>query len=193
MAAPREEPPRSTPGDSVLTGSFDLRSTVIGYVLVVQEFTTLCGQAVAGLVRPQWYVRETMYQIGRVGVGSVFIVVLTGMFTGMVLALQGAVQLQPYGATMYVSRLVSTSVVLELGPVLAALMIAGRVGSGIASEIASLQVTEQIDALRAEGTDPIKKLVTPRLVASLIMVPVLTVITTGMPLLVAFRIATFYL
>jgi len=60
MAAPREEPPRSTPGDSVLTGSFDLRSTVIGYVLVVQEFTTLCGQAVAGLVRPPWYVRETM-------------------------------------------------------------------------------------------------------------------------------------
>src|SRR5437667_9075834 len=151
MAAPRERPPRSTPGDSVVTGSFALRSTLIGYVLVVQEFTTLCGQEVAGLVRPPWYVRETLYQIDRIGVGSVFIVVLTGMFTGMVLALQGAVQLQPYGATMYVSRLISTSVVLELGPVLAALMIAGRVGSGIASEIASMKVTEQIDALRAEA------------------------------------------
>src|SRR3989442_1050721 len=193
MAAPREEPPRSTPGDSVLTGSFDLRSTVIGYVLVVQEFTTLCGQAVAGLVRPPWYVRETIYQIDRIGVGSVFIVVLTGMFTGMVLALQGAVQLEPYGATIYVSRLISTSVVRELGPVLAALMIAGRVGSGIASEIGSMKVTEQIDALRAEGTDPIKKLVTPRLVASLIMVPVLTVITNGIALLGGFLIANFYL
>src|SRR6059036_1550489 len=191
MAAPREQPPHSTPGDSVVTGSFALRSTLIGYVLVVQEFTTLCGQAVAGLVRPPWYVRETIYQIDRIGVGSVFIVVLTGMFTGMVLALQGAVQLEPYGATIYVSRLISTSVVRELGPVLAALMIAGRVGSGIASELASMQVTEQIDALRAEGTDPIKKLVSPRLVASLIMVPVLTVITNGIALLGGFVIAHF--
>ena len=77
----------------------------------------------------------------RIGVGSLFIVVLTGMFTGMVLALQGAVQLEPYGATIYVSRLISTSVVRELGPVLAALMIAGRVGTGIASELASRTVT----------------------------------------------------
>src|SRR5213596_3939973 len=193
MAAPREQPPRSTAGDSVLTGSFDLRSTLIGDVLVVQEFTTLCGQAVAGLVRPPWYVRETLYHMDRIGVGSLFIVVLTGIFTGMVLALQGAIQLEPYGAVQYISRLISTSVVRELGPVLAALMIAGRVGSGIASELASMQVTEQIDALRAEGTDPIKKLVTPRLVASVIMVPVLTVITNGIALLGGFLIAHFYL
>src|SRR3989454_8694063 len=113
--------------------------------------------------------------------------------TGMVLALQGAIQLEPYGAVQYISRLISTSVVRELGPVLAALMIAGRVGSGIASELASMQVTEQIDALRAEGTDPIKKLVTPRLVASVIMVPVLTVITNGIALLGGFVIAHFYL
>jgi len=189
MAAPREQPPRSTPGDSVVTGSFALRSTLIGYVLVVQEFTTLCGQAVAGLVRPPWYVRETLYQIDRIGVGSVFIVVLTGMFTGMVLALQGAVQLQPYGATMYVSRLISTSVVLELGPVLAALMIAGRVGSGIASEIASMKVTEQIDALRAEGTDPIQKLASTRLVACVLMIPVLTIITNGIAIFGGWLIA----
>src|SRR5256885_6744131 len=176
-----------------MTGSFDLKNTMIGYVLVVQEFTFLCSRALAGLVRPPWYVREMVLQIDRIGVGSLFIVVLTGMFTGMVLALQGAAQLEPYGASMYVSRLISTSVVRELGPVLAALMIAGRVGSGIASELASMQVTEQIDALRAEGTDPIKKLVTPRLVASLIMVPVLTVITNGIALLGGFLIANFYL
>src|SRR5207245_10437872 len=85
-----------------------------------------------------------------------FIVILTGTVTGMVLALQGAIQLEAEGAVQYISRLISTSVVRELGPVLAALMIAGRVGSGIASELASMQVTEQIDALRAEGTDPIR-------------------------------------
>ncbi|MGH7208803.1 MAG: MlaE family ABC transporter permease [Nitrospiraceae bacterium] len=177
----------------MLTGSFDLRSTLIGYVLVVQEFTALCGQAIAGLVRPPWYVRETIYQIDRIGVGSVFIVVLTGMFTGMVLALQGAVQLEPYGATIYVSRLISTSVVRELGPVLAALMIAGRVGSGIASEIASMKVTEQIDALRAEGTDPIQKLVSTRLVACVLMIPVLTIITNGIAIFGGWLIARLYL
>ena len=193
MAAPREQPPRSTPGDSVLTGSFDLRSTLIGYVLVVQEFTALCGQAVAGLMRPPWYVRETMHQIDRIGVGSVFIVVLTGMFTGMVLALQGAVQLEPYGATIYVSRLISTSVVRELGPVLAALMIAGRVGSGIASEIGSMKVTEQLDALRAEGTDPIQKLASTRLVACVLMIPVLTIITNGVAIFGGWLIARLYL
>src|SRR5207247_4514040 len=89
-------------------------------------------------------------------------------------------QLPPAGATMYVARLISTAVVLELGPVLAALMIAGRVGSGIASEIASMKVTEQIDALRAEGTDPVKKLATTRLVACVLMIPVLTIITNGL-------------
>ena len=135
--------------------ALNLRNTVLGYGMVVQEFTLLCGQTIAGLVRLPWLLRETLVQMDRIGVGSLFIVMLTGMFTGMVLALQGAVQLEPYGVSMYVSRLVSSSVVRELGPVLAVLMIAGRVGSGIASEIASMKVTEQIDALRSEGTDPI--------------------------------------
>ena len=176
-----------------MTGSFDLKNTLIGYVLVVQEFTFLCGQSVAGLIRGPWYVRETVLQIDRIGVGSLFIVMLTGMFTGMVLALQGAVQLEPYGASMYVSRLISTSVVRELGPVLAALMIAGRVGSGIASEIASMQVTEQIDALRAEGTDPIRKLATTRLVACLLMIPLLTIITNGIAIFGGWLVARLYL
>src|SRR6266581_2008275 len=164
-----------------------------GYVFTVQEFARLCAIAIAGVFRKPAYVQETFYYMDQIGVGSLFILILTGLFTGMVLTLQGAIQLQPYGAVPYVSRLISTSVVRELGPVLAALMIAGRVGSGIASELASMQVTEQIDALRAEGTDPIKKLVSPRLVASLIMVPVLTIITNGIALLGGFLIANFYL
>src|SRR5437899_909174 len=160
-----------------------LDDTLKGYVLTVQEFAQLCAAAFAGAFRRPWYLRDTLYHMDQIGVGSLFIVLLTGIFTGMVLALQGAIQLEPYGAVQYISRLISTSVVRELGPVLAALMIAGRVGSGIASELASMQVTEQIDALRAEETDPIKKLVTPRLVASVIMVPVLTVLTNGIALL----------
>ena len=163
------------------------------YVFTVQEFARLCAITVAGIFRKPYYTKEIFYYMDEIGVGSLFILALTGLFTGMVLTLQGAIQLQPYGAVPYVSRLVSTSVVRELGPVLAALMIAGRVGSGIASELASMQVTEQIDALRAEGTDPIKKLVTTRLLATLLMVPVLTVITDGIAMAGGYLIARLYL
>jgi phospholipid/cholesterol/gamma-HCH transport system permease protein len=163
------------------------------YVFTVQEFARLTVLAVAGVFQKPSYVQETLYYMDQIGVGSMFILGLTGLFTGMVLTLQGAIQLQPFGAVPYVSRLVSTSVVRELGPVLAALMIAGRVGTGIASELASMQVTEQIDALRAEGTDPIKKLVTTRLLACLLMVPVLTVITNGIAMAGGYLIARLYL
>ncbi len=170
-----------------------IEDTLKGYVATVQDFAQLCRVATTGIFQRPWYARETVYHMDRIGVGSLFIVILTGIFTGMVLTLQGSIQLEPYGAVPYVSRLVSASVVRELGPVLAALMIAGRVGSGIASELASMQVTEQIDALRAEGTDPIKKLITTRLIASLIMVPVLTVITNGIAIFGGYLIAHFYL
>src|SRR5437016_8816176 len=146
--------------------------TLNGYVLTVQEFALLCTAAFAGAFRRPWYLRDTLYHMDQIGVGSLFIVLLTGIFTGMVLALQGAIQLEPYGAVQYISRLISTSVVRELGPVLAALMIAGRVGSGIAAELASMPVTAQMDGLRAEGTGPLKKMLNPRLVASLIVVAV---------------------
>lgn len=175
------------------TVAIRIEDALKGYVWTVQEFARLCGIALAGAFRRPWYARDMVYYMDQIGVGSLFIIMLTGLFTGMVLTLQGAIQLEPYGAIPYVSRLVSTSVVRELGPVLAALMIAGRVGSGIASELASMQVTEQIDALRAEGTDPIKKLVTTRLLATLIMVPVLTVITDGIAIFGGYVIARFYL
>jgi phospholipid/cholesterol/gamma-HCH transport system permease protein len=99
------------------------------------------------------------------------------MFTGMVLALQSAASLDAFGARPYVGRLVCVSMVRELGPVLTALMITGRVGSGMAAELGSMVVTQQIDALRVLGTDPVRKLVAPRLAAGLVMVPVMTVIS----------------
>jgi len=174
----------------MMAPSFALRDTVIGAVLIVQEFTLLSIQALRGLTACRRYLPEIIVQVERVGVGSLFIVILTGLFTGMVLTLQGAIQLEPYGATIYVSRLVSTSVVRELGPVLAALMIAGRVGTGIASELASMKVTEQIDAMRAEGTDPIPKLVTTRLIACVLMIPILTIVTDGIAMGGGWLIAT---
>lgn len=170
-----------------------LQGRVFDALETVQDFTLLSARTMAGLFRPPWYLREIVLQMDRVGVGSLFIVVLTGLFTGMVLALQGAIQLAPYGATIYVSMLISESVVRELGPVLAALMIAGRVGTGIASEIASMKVTEQLDALIAEGTDPIKKLASTRLAACLVMIPVLTLITNGIAILGGWLIARIYL
>jgi phospholipid/cholesterol/gamma-HCH transport system permease protein len=121
--------------------------------------------------------REIVGQMDSLGVQSLSIVVLTGMFTGMVLALQAAATLDVFGARPYVGRLVCVSMVRELGPVLTALMVTGRVGSGMAAELGSMVVTQQIDALRVLGTDPIRKLVAPRLAAGLLMVPILTVIS----------------
>jgi phospholipid/cholesterol/gamma-HCH transport system permease protein len=142
----------------------------------VQEYFGLASKALRfAFVRP-FYHQDLVQQMDEIGVKSLGIVLLTGFFTGMVLALQSSVQLQTFGATMYIGRLVSASMIRELGPVLAGLMVAGRVGSGIAAQLGSMRVTEQIDALNTLGTDPIKKLVTPRVLAALIMMPVLTVI-----------------
>ena len=123
------------------------------------------------------YYRDIIEQFEAIGVGSLTVVLLTGMFTGMVLALQSGFTLDQFGARSMVGRLVSASMVKELGPVLTGLMVAGRVGSGIAAELGSMMVTDQIAALRALGTDPIRKLVVPRMLAGLVMVPLLTVIS----------------
>ena len=131
-------------------------------------------------------------QMDVIGVQSLGIVILTGLFTGMVLALQSSVQMKQFGATQYIGQLVSASMIRELGPVLAGLMVAGRVGSGIAAQLGSMKVTEQIDALNTLGTDPIKKLVTPRLLAAIIMLPVLTVIADLVGILGGNLIAELY-
>lgn len=142
----------------------------------VQEYFSLAGRAIGFIFVRPFYLQDFIQQMDEIGVKSLGIVLLTGFFTGMVLALQSSVTLQTFGATMYIGRLVSASMIRELGPVLAGLMVAGRVGSGIAAQIGSMRVTEQIDALNTLGTDPIKKLVTPRVLAALIMLPILTII-----------------
>lgn len=144
-------------------------------VFEVQEFTLLSLRAVTNLFRKPRYLQDTFQQMDLIGVGSLTIIVLTGFFTGAVLALQSASSLKAFGAVNLTGQLVALSLIKELGPVLTALMIAGRIGSGIASELGSMIVTEQISAMRALGTDPTKKLVTPRMVACTTMAPLLTV------------------
>src|SRR6476620_2785714 len=146
-------------------------------VQAVQEYTLLAVHSVANLFRKPLYFADMIQQADLIGVGSLPIVVLTGFFTGGVLALQTANTLQRFGSITLIGQLVSTSMVRELGPVLTGLMVAGRNSSGMASELGSMVVTEQIDAMRALGTDPLKKLVTPRVLATTVMMFFLTIIS----------------
>ena len=142
----------------------------------VQDFALLAYRTMTGLLRKPRYLDDLVMQMDIIGTGSILIVMLTGFFTGGVMALQSAKALKAFGAVNLTGQLVSLSLVRELGPVLTALMVAGRVGSGIASQLGSMVVTQQIDAMRALGTDPTKKLVAPRMVATTMMVPLLTVV-----------------
>jgi phospholipid/cholesterol/gamma-HCH transport system permease protein len=146
-------------------------------VLSVQEYTLLAAQSIGNVFRKPVYFADMVQQADFIGVGSLPIVLLTGFFTGAVLAVQSANTLQRFGSITLIGQLVSLSMVRELGPVLTGLMVAGRNASGMASELGSMIVTEQIDAMRALGTDPMKKLVTPRIVASVFMLFFLTVLS----------------
>jgi phospholipid/cholesterol/gamma-HCH transport system permease protein len=147
-----------------------------GVAIGVLDYFTLAFRGLRFVFARPFYWQDTIVQMDRIGVGAIPIVLLTGLFTGMVLALQSSVELTRFGAEIYIGNLVGASMVRELGPVLAALMVAGRSASGIAAELGSMRVTEQIDALQSFGTDPIKKLVTPRIVAGLIVMPLLTIL-----------------
>lgn len=142
----------------------------------LQESTLMAGRAFRRAISKPYYLREIVIQMDLIGVGSLMIIVLTGVFTGGVLALQTSKTLQTFGATSVTGQLVMTSMVREMGPVLASLMLAGRVGSAIAAELGSMVVSEQVDAMRALGTDPVKKLVWPRVFALMVMTPALTMV-----------------
>ena len=157
--------------------AFSLSQLAKKNVLAVQEYSLLSWRALANLASGPRYLADTLQQMDIIGVGSLPIVILTGFFTGAVLALQSANSLARFGALSFTGTLVSLSMVRELGPVLTSLMVAGRNSSGMASELGSMQVTEQIDAMRALGTDPSRKLVTPRLVATMYMLFFLTIIS----------------
>ena len=146
-------------------------------VASVQDYSILAARGFANLFSRPVYWADIITQMDSIGVGSFPIVVLTGFFTGCVLALQSATALQQFGSVSLTGSLVALSMVKELGPVLTGLMVSGRNASGMASELGAMKVTEQIDALRALGTDPTRKLVTPRLIATIVMLFFLTIIS----------------
>ncbi len=146
-------------------------------VLAVQDYALLAGRSVANLFRRPLYMADMIQQADLIGFGSLPIVVLSGLLTGAVLADNSAATLGRFGSLSLIGQLVSIGMVRELGPVLTGLMVAGRNASGMASELGSMVVTEQIDAMRALGTDPSKKLLTPRLAATVFMLFFLTIIS----------------
>jgi phospholipid/cholesterol/gamma-HCH transport system permease protein len=142
----------------------------------LQDYSILAAQSVANLFRKPRYVADMVQQMDMIGFGSMPIVLASVFFTGAALALNSATTLSRFGATTVIGQLVSIGIIRELGPVLAGLVVAGRNSSGMASELGSMIVTEQIDAMRALGTDPLKKLVTPRVTATVIMMFFLTIL-----------------
>ena len=159
----------------------------------VQEYVRLLLAAFRGVFTPPYYRYDIVEQFDAIGVKSLTVVLLTGFFTGAVLALQSGLTLDQFGARPVVGRLVSASMIKELGPVLTGLMLTGRVGSGIAAELGSMVVTDQINALRALGTDPIRKLVVPRMLAGIVMAPVLTVVADFVGICGGWIVARFQL
>ena len=155
----------------------------------VQDYTLLSARALANLFQKPFYWGDLAQQADLVGVGSLPIVLSACFFTGAALALNSATTLSRFGALTVTGQLVSIGIIRELGPVLAGLVVAGRNASGMASEIGSMIVTEQIDAMRALGTDPIQKLVTPRMIATCVMLPMLTIIADFVGLIGGYAIA----
>jgi phospholipid/cholesterol/gamma-HCH transport system permease protein len=137
-------------------------------------FFNLVREVAYEITRPPFHTRLVLDQLHYIGVRSFLLVCVTGLATGAVMALQFGFGLAKFGGTLYVPKITSLSILREMGPVFTSLLVAGRIGSGIAAEVASMKVTQQIDAIRALGTSPIQRIVIPRLLACMIALPVLT-------------------
>jgi phospholipid/cholesterol/gamma-HCH transport system permease protein len=170
-------------------GPLHLLDFLKGPFLALQDFYILAGAAFRNIFRRPHYSDDIFIQMDQIGVGSIPIVIMIGTFSGAVMALQSARALQQYGQVGKTGQLVAITLVRELGPVLTAIIVAGRNSSGIASELGSMKVTEQIDAMRALGTDPIQKLVTPRMIATAVTLPLLTIIADFVGIFGGFLIA----
>jgi phospholipid/cholesterol/gamma-HCH transport system permease protein len=164
---PNLPPPDNTPSHGVLT-----RSLMQG-LLSFQNYSELTIRTMASIFTPPHYIGDLLEQMDIIGVGSLPVVLITGFFIGAVMVLQTATQFARFGQTSLTGDAVSTALVRELGPTITGLLVAGRNSSGMASELGSMLVTEQVDAMRAMGTDPIRKLVAPRVFATLLMLPLL--------------------
>jgi phospholipid/cholesterol/gamma-HCH transport system permease protein len=188
----------ATPDPKLLEGnSISIGGTLIEgakqRVLHVQEYTLLTVRSIANLFSPPYYMSDVLDQMDIIGVGSLPIVLLTGFFIGAVMVLQTAAQFERFGQTALTADVVSLALVRELGPSITGLLVAGRNSSGMASELGSMVVSEQVDAMRAMGTDPTRKLVTPRVVATVLMLPLLTAMADFLGLIGGFIVSSFTL
>ena len=151
-------------------------SRLLDLFAALGEVTVLTLRTAREVVRPPFELGLLVRQLDAGGVESWSITLLTAIFTGMVMASQFSIGLEPFGASVYTGNLVALGIVRELGPVLTALLVGGRVGAGFAAELGSMAVTEQIDAIRCLGADPVRKLVVPRVLAMVIAMPLLTIL-----------------
>src|SRR5260370_14996868 len=147
------------------------------HIASLQDCYVLTGRAFKSVFQAPHYLDDVFLQMDIIGVGSLPIVMLIAFSTGLIIAMQMSRALSTYGATGKVGQIVAITLVRELGPLLTAILVAGRNASGIASELGSMKVTEQIDAMRALGTDPVQKLVTPRMIAMCVTLPMLTIVS----------------
>jgi len=162
-------------------------------IFAVQDFSFLVVQSLKSAITPPFYWTDMLEQMDIIGVGSLPIVIITSFFIGGVMVLQTAAQFERFGETALTGDAVSLALVRELGPAITALLVSGRNASGIASELGSMVVTEQVDAMRALGTDPIRKLMTPRVLAMLTMLPLLVGVFDFVGLVGGFVVAHFTL
>lgn len=146
---------------------------VLGFVEQFGEIGRMTWQAFLAMWRRPLEIGSTLYQMESLGVRSLGIASVTSVFVGMVMAVQFAFGLQKFGGMEYTGRIIALSFSRELAPTLTSVIVGGRIGAGIAAEVGSMAVTEQIDAIRALGADPVKKLVVPRLLAAIVVMPVL--------------------
>ncbi len=157
----------------------------------LQDLYFLSFHGITGLAKKPFYLRDLIEQMDYAGAGSFSIVLLVSLFLGMALSLQLSAELSSFGLKMYTGNIVGISIIREIGPVVTALVFAGRVGSGMASELGSMILGHQVDTLRVFGVDPVKKLVTPRIFSSILMLPVLTVIGDAVSILGGYFIAVY--
>jgi phospholipid/cholesterol/gamma-HCH transport system permease protein len=159
----------------------------------LQDYSLLAMSSITNIFTPPYYWADVLEQMDFIGIGSLPIVLIIGFFIGAVLLLQTAAQFERFGGTALTGDAVSLALVRELGPTITAIVVAGRNASGIASELGSMIVTEQVDAMRALGTDPIRKLVTPRVVATVFVLPLLVAVADFVGLIGGFVVAHFTL
>jgi len=168
-------------------GAIRIREWISG----LQDFYFLSVRGLLGVGRKPFYLKDTIEQMDYLGAGSFGIVALISLFIGMALSLQLAAELSPMGLKMYIGKVVGVSIVREIGPIMAALVFAGRAGSGMASELGSMILGHQVDTLRVFGVDPVKKLVTPRILGSVLMLPALTFVGDLVSVLGGYYMAVF--